>query len=345
MWLTKDRIFSALVFLCWAILLYPFPATVFMALCLACLCLPHYRWLSQYMSGRYAMSLVLLVATVCILLPIALVVIMVLPQAANGMRILDQLRWSGWLQGPEAARLLEYTDYYVRMVPGMEEGIRELTRPAADLARTLAQKTLTGGIGMAANLINLAFYIFFMMILCTVFMSYAPRIYDYTRILTRCPADVLDRFIICIRSSLHAVVTGFILVAIVQGVLCGVAFSIAGVPQPAFWALLAAFVTLIPFIGTSVIWVPACLYLWFTGHTTAAIGLALWCSTVVIGVDNFLRPYFMRGGIDAPFLVILVAVVCGLIALGPVGLVAGPVLLAVALQASREANSDELLLK
>ena len=92
MWLTRDRIFAALVFLCWAMLMYPFPATVFMALCLACLCLPHYRWLSNYMSSRYAMTLVLLVATVCILLPIALVVIMVLPQAAHGMRILDQLR-------------------------------------------------------------------------------------------------------------------------------------------------------------------------------------------------------------------------------------------------------------
>ena len=230
------------------------------------------------------------------------------------------------------------------MIPGMEEGVRELTRPAADLARTLAHTVLTGGLGMAAGLLNLAFYIFFMMILTMVFISYAPNLYDYVRILTRCPKDVLDRFVVCIRSSLHAVVTGFLLVAVVQGVLCGVAFTLAGVPQAAFWALLASFVTLIPFIGTSVIWVPACLYLWFTGSTTAAIGLALWCGTVVISVDNFLRPYFMRGGIPAPFLVILVAVVCGLIAFGPVGLVAGPVILGFALQAAREARADEELL-
>jgi len=234
----------------------------------------------------------------------------------------------------------------VRMVPGMEEGIRELTRPAADMAKTLAHTVLTGGMGIATSLLSLAFYIFFMMLLTMVFMAYAPKLYDYTRILTRCSAGVLDRFITCIRSSLHAVVTGFLLVAVVQGILCGVAFTLAGVPQAAFWALLASFVTLIPFIGTSVIWVPACLYLWFTGSTTAAVGLAMWCGTVVIGVDNFLRPYFMRGGIPAPFLVILVAVVCGLIAFGPVGLVAGPVILGFALQAAREAKADkELLLK
>jgi len=344
MQMTRDRIFCALAFLCWAILLYPFPVTVFLSLSLACLCLPYYRQLSNHMRSRYAMSLVLLAATLCILLPIALVVIMVLPQAVNGMKILDQLRVSGWLQGPEAQRLLESTDYYLRMVPGMEEGgIRQLTRPAADLARTLARTALTGSLGIASNLFNLAFYILFMMILTMVFMSYAPTLYNYTRIITRCPADVLDRFIISIRASLRAVVTGFILVAVVQGILCGIAFTVTGVPQAAFWALLAAFVTLIPFIGTSVIWVPACLYLWFTGSSSAAVGLALWCGTVVLGVDNFLRPYFMRGGIDAPFVVILVAAICGLIAFGPVGLAAGPVLMAFALQAAREANLDELL--
>jgi len=340
--LTRNRIFCALVFLCWAVLLYPFPVTVFLAGCLACLCLPYYRKLSQHMPERYAMFLVLLTATLSILLPVALVVIMVLPQAVNGMRILDQLRESGWLQGAEAQRMLESIDYYVRMVPGMEDGLRQLTRLAADLARTLARTVLTSGVGIATNLLNLIFYIFFMMLLAMVSMLYAPRLYDYARTITQCPEDVLDRFVISVRASLRAVLAGFILVAIVQGILCGAAFTIAGVPQAAFWALLAAFVTLIPLVGTTIIWIPACLYLWFTGSTASAIGLAIWCITVVAGVDNFLRPYFMRGGIDAPFVVILLAVLCGIIAFGPVGLVAGPVLMAFALQAAREVKSTDL---
>ena len=343
MTLSRDQVFSALVFLCWAVLLYPFPGTAFLALCLACLCLPYYRWLSNHMPNNLAMFLVLTIATICILIPIALVVILVLPQAVTGVRILDQLRVSGWLHGPEALRLLESIDYYLRMVPGMEDGgMRELTRPAADLALALVRRALTGGLGIATNLLSLAFHIFMMVIFAMIFMFHAPKLYEYTRIIARMPEEMLDRFVICIRSSLHAVVTGFLLVALVQGILCGIAFTLAGVPQAAFWALLAAFVTLIPFIGTSVIWVPACLYLWAIGSTTEAIGLALWCGTVVISVDNFLRPYFMRGGIAAPFVIILVAVICGLVAFGAVGLVAGPVLLAFSLQAAREAKTDEL---
>jgi predicted PurR-regulated permease PerM len=338
----QNRIFCALVFLCWAVLLHPFPVTVFLAVCLACLCLPYYRSLSSRMQSRYALFLVLLVATLSILLPIALVVSMALPQAVNGMKVLDQLRESGWLQGPEAQRLLDSLDYYLRMLPGMEDGLRQLMRQVADLAGTFVRAGVARGVDIAANLLNLAFNIFLMMILTMVSMLYASTLHDYTSVITGCPAEVLDRFVVSIRAALRAVLTGVILVAVLQGTLCGLAFAYTDVPQAAFWGLLAAFIAPIPVIGTSTVWIPACLYLWYTGSTTPAVGLALWCIIVVAGVDNFMRPYFLQGGIDAPFVVILVAVLCGLIAFGPVGLVAGPVLMAFALQAAREAKAGGL---
>jgi len=296
------------------------------------------------MQSRYAMFLVLLVATLSILLPIALVVSMVLPQAVNGMKVLDQLRESGWLQGPEAQRLLDSIDYYLRMLPGLEDGdgLRQLTRQVGDLVGTLVRAGLAHGVGIATNFLNLGFNIFLMMALAMVAMLYAPTLHDYTRIITRCQAEVLDRFVVCIRAALRALLTGVILVAVLQGILCGIAFAFTGVPQAAFWGLLSAVVAPIPVIGTSMIWIPACLYLWFTGSSASAVGLALWCIIVVTGVDNFLRPYFLQGGIDAPFVVVLVTVLCGLIAFGPVGIVAGPVLMAFALQAAREAKSAEL---
>jgi predicted PurR-regulated permease PerM len=327
--------------LCWAVLLHPFPVTVFLAVCLACLCLPYYRSLSRRMQSRYAMFLVLLTATLSILLPISLVVIMVLPQAVNGMKGLDQLRESGWLQGAEAQRLLDSIDYYLRMVPGMEDGLRQLTRQAADLAGTFVRAGLAHGVGIATNFLNLAFKIFLMMALAMVSMLYAPVLHDYARIITTCPAETIDRFVVSIRAALRAVLTGVIFVAVLQGTLCGIAFTFTGVPQAAFWGLLSTFVAPIPVIGTATVWIPVCLYLWIAGSSASAVGLALWCIIVVAGVDNFMRPYFLQGGIDAPFVVVLLTVLCGLIAFGPVGLVAGPVLMAFALQAAREARLPE----
>ena len=70
----------------------------------------------------------------------------------------------------------------------------------------------------------------------------------------------------------------------------------------------------------------------------AAVGLALWGIVVVAGVDNVLRPLFLQQGIKAPFFVLIIAILCGMSSFGPVGLIAGPVLLAFAIQAVEEGN-------
>jgi predicted PurR-regulated permease PerM len=329
------------VFLSWALLLYPFPIAVFFAMCIACFCLPFYRRLSGRMRSSRAMFLVIAMSCLALALPVALVVSMVLPQAVTGMKVLDQLRESGWLHGQEAQSFLDSVDYYLRLLPGMEDGLRQLTRQAADLAGTLVRTALAGGVGLAANLLRLALHVFLVFALAMVFMLYAPLLHDYARIITQCPGATIDRFILSIRSALHAVLTGVLLVAALQGVVCGIAFGLTGVPQAAFWGLLSAFVAPVPVVGTAAVWLPACLYLWFTGSSGAALFLLAWCVVLVAGVDNFMRPHFLKGGINAPFIVILLTVLCGIIAFGPAGLVAGPVLMAFALQAAREAVSTE----
>ena len=131
---------------------------------------------------------------------------------------------------------------------------------------------------------------------------------------------------------------GVVFVALIQGFLCGVGFAIAEVPQPAFWGLVAAFVAPIPFVGTALVWLPVCIWLWLTGSTVACIGLAIWCALVVAGVDNLLRPFFLKTGIDASVVTLILSILCGLAAFGPVGVFAGPVLVAVAIQAGNEST-------
>ena len=126
--------------------------------------------------------------------------------------------------------------------------------------------------------------------------------------------------------------------AIAQGVLCGIGFAVAGIKQPAFWGLLATVVAPIPFVGTALVWGPLCLSLWFSGATMPAVGLALWGTLAVTSVDNILRPLFLQQGINAPFFVLIVAILCGLGSFGPMGLIIGPVLLAIAMQAVEEAH-------
>ena len=91
-------------------------------------------------------------------------------------------------------------------------------------------------------------------------------------------------------------------------------------------------------MGTALVWGPLCLSLWFSGATMPAVGLALWGTLAVTSVDNILRPLFLQQGINAPFFVLIIAILCGLGSFGPMGLIIGPVLLAIAMQAVEEAH-------
>lgn len=337
-----QRVYAILALLSWAVLLWPFPIPVFLGSCLACVAVPIYRRLLNHMRRRYANLLTVVVLTLGICLPIAIMVIMVTPQAINGLILLDNLKKSGWLQSPEALAMLEPADYWLRGIPGLEGGLRQLTGEAASYMGATARALLSGSVGLAGSSLNLVMHIFVMIVLTMVGIVYATTILHFIQVTTRFPSAVLGRFISAIRDAIRAVLAGIVLVALLQGILCGLGFAAAGLPTPVFWALVATCTAPIPIIGTSVVWLPAVLYLWFGVSKAAAIGLTLWCGLAIIGADNFLRPFLLRwGGIDAPVSVMLIAIIGGIIALGPVGVMAGPVIAAFAMQAAREAEQGQ----
>ena len=134
----------------------------------------------------------------------------------------------------------------------------------------------------------------------------------------------------------YAVVYGSIIIAIIQGTLGGIGFLIFGLPSPLLWGLIMIFTALIPYIGSSVIWFPASLILLFNGYvnmeTTLVIKgilLMLYGIFVVGTIDNILKPKIIgnKGGLH-PVLVLL-GVVGGLNFLGFVGIIVGPIILAM----------------
>jgi predicted PurR-regulated permease PerM len=125
--------------------------------------------------------------------------------------------------------------------------------------------------------------------------------------------------------AVRSVVTGTVLIALLQGTLAAIGFTIFGVPQAVLWGSMAAIGALIPGIGTMVITVPAVAYLFITGSPGAGVGLLLWGATVVGTIDNFLGPYLMsRGSKLHPFMT-LISALGGIALFGPIGFIIGPV--------------------
>jgi predicted PurR-regulated permease PerM len=122
--------------------------------------------------------------------------------------------------------------------------------------------------------------------------------------------------------------------------LIGVALWLFHIPSPVLWGVVAAFMALLPVVGTAAVWVPAALYLLATGHWVQAVLLVIWGALIVGSIDNVLRPYLISGRVEMHTLLIFFAVFGGVNVFGFLGLFVGPAVLAVAftlLQAWRAA--------
>tara|TARA_B110000503_G_scaffold13974_2_gene19097 strand:- start:11474 stop:12556 length:1083 start_codon:yes stop_codon:yes gene_type:complete len=122
---------------------------------------------------------------------------------------------------------------------------------------------------------------------------------------------------------------GTLATAVTQGVVGGFGLWLAGFPG-VFWGAVMAFASLIPLVGTALIWVPAALYLLVTGEWGWAIFLAVWGVVVVGSVDNFLRPLLMQGA-SMNTVVVFFSLIGGLQVFGLIGLIYGPLIFAVTL--------------
>jgi predicted PurR-regulated permease PerM len=136
---------------------------------------------------------------------------------------------------------------------------------------------------------------------------------------------LVDKFI----SVARATIKGTFVVGLGQGGLAGLAFAVVGIHGAAFWGTIMVVLSIIPGIGTALIWVPAVVYLFVVGKTGLAIGLAVWCALVVGTVDNFLRPKLVGADTKMPDLLILLSTFGGLSMFGAVGLILGPIIAAL----------------
>ncbi len=136
---------------------------------------------------------------------------------------------------------------------------------------------------------------------------------------------MLDRFV----SVTRAMIKGTFAIGILQGVLGGAGFAMVHLPAPVFWGAVMVVLSIIPGIGTGLLWVPATFYLLVSGRTTAAVLLALWFLLIVGMVDNFLRPLLVGKDTRMSELLILFSTLGGLALWGIAGLLLGPIVAAL----------------
>lgn len=135
---------------------------------------------------------------------------------------------------------------------------------------------------------------------------------------------ILDKITVAVNSVLK----GSLLIAVVQGFLTGVGFAIFGVPSPVLWGFVATLASLIPSVGTAIVWIPGVVFLFaLQNDTVMAIGLAAWGIFLVGLIDNVLRPVLIERGVKIHPFLILLSVFGGIGLFGPIGFLVGPIVL------------------
>jgi predicted PurR-regulated permease PerM len=197
---------------------------------------------------------------------------------------------------------------------------------ASELTRVVAGYTLAAAHSAAGAVMSFIFVIFAMFLLFR----------DGDRIVARIP-DLLpfervrsEALLARVREVIYGSVYGVVVIAVVQGALCGAIFWILGIPSAALWGMVTVVTSVLPVVGAAGVWVPGAVYLAATGHWTLAIILAVFGTAVISTVDNFLRPKLVGGRVGLSELVMFFSLLGGLQVFGVLGIVLGPVLFAIA---------------
>jgi predicted PurR-regulated permease PerM len=323
-WIAALAATAIAIYLCW-LMLKPFVVVLEWAAVLVIVFYPVHKRLSQRIRRPGLSAIVSCILVVLIVLvPLTFIIATLARELAGSAQSLPQQ--VGPLldtHSPRTAQALKWLqDHGIIQADQSNEFVLGQARNA--LKSVLGQSI--GWVGNVLSTIVKAFFVVFTMYY--LFRDGDKIVHALPGVLPLKRAQseaILARTSQVISASVYGVVT----IAMIQGALGGIAFWILGVPSPTLWAVILALVCMIPIAGSFFVWIPVALYLGLTGHWTKALLMALWGGLVISTVDNFLRPKLMQQYTKLHELFVFFSVLGGLQVFGLLGIVLGPVVLAV----------------
>jgi predicted PurR-regulated permease PerM len=329
----QDRTFLILlivVSLAFALILWPVYAAILWGIITAIVFVPVYRQLLRSMPNRRTLAAVLtvLIILVVVILPSALITVALLQEASSVYASIE----SGELN---------FTRYFEQVFEALPDWASNLlvrfglTNLGAVLQKlslglTAGSQFLTAQIiNVGQNTVNFVISLFLMLYLLFFLLRDGNELLRRVREAIPLPAEqkraLFDKFTVVIRAT----VKGNIVVAIAQGALGGLIFWFLGIHAPLLWAVLMAFLSLVPAVGAALVWLPVALFFLITGATWQGIVLIAYGVLVISVVDNLLRPILVGQDTKLPDYVVLFSTLGGISIFGINGFILGPVIAAM----------------
>ncbi|HUF75164.1 MAG TPA: AI-2E family transporter, partial [Longimicrobiales bacterium] len=265
-----------------------FLVSVILAGVFAAMSRPVYLTLQRWLGGRQAAAagLTVLLLLTLIVVPVAAFLALVVTQAIEVADIAVE-----WIQDQsgrfgELTARLQGLPMVGQFIPDQEA----LTARAGDFVGRAGTFVVNNARAVTSGTVNAVLQLFVMLYALYFFVKDGPRIMSRILYFTPLEEDDERKLIAQFVSVTRATIKGSILIGLLQGALAGAAFFYLDLPGAAFWSTVMAVLSVIPVLGSGIVWAPAAVILMLTGRVVAGIGLAVWGLVVVGLVDNFLRP-------------------------------------------------------
>jgi predicted PurR-regulated permease PerM len=321
----------------------PFRASIFLAVMIAIVFHPVHGWIQQHVQGKNAAALI---STILI------IVVVIIPSTGLGMVVLKEIRGMYDLLNEKSTEQGGWNPYVTHFVDrilvwaGNYIDISTLDLRGALLRRLDQISNTLASWGAQAISDIVSFFTATVVAFFTVFFLFRDGESVLVRAADALPlkADQADRLFTRVSDSIVANVYGCLAVALAQGTLLALGFWALGVPSPLVWGLVTGLCSMIPVIGSAVVWVPAAMILFITGHPWKTVILLAWGAAAVGQIDNVVRPYIISERAKMHPLLVFFALLGGAKAFGVLGLFIGPVVISVTLvvfQMLREENASD----
>lgn len=300
-----------------------FLMAIFLAGLFSALARPVFRRLRVlYGSKHLASATTLLLMVVVVMIPLMLLIGIVAGQAINvGQSVTPWIKQT--LNEPgELSAYVQHLPFYEQLLPYRET----ILEKAGELVASMSKYLVSGLSSATLGTVNFLFMSF--VFLYTMYFVQMDGDKLMRKMLYYLPLDSADESLMLEKftSVTRATVKGTLLIGILQGGLAGLAFAVAGIDNAVFWGTVMAVLSIIPSVGSALIWAPAAVYLIIQGDVMSGVGLLVFCGLVVGSLDNVLRPVLVGKDTKMHELMIFFGTLGGIMMFGITGIFIGPLI-------------------
>ncbi|MCL7416636.1 MAG: AI-2E family transporter [Halalkalicoccus sp.] len=293
----------------------PFLQYLLLALLLAFVLYPLQRRLEPEIGDQLSAAVLVVGAVFAFFVPFVVIGATV---AGDAMQLAQQLQSGGF-----SGFGIERVESLIQQYTGFQVDLASRVGQYAERAAQIVAGNVAGVLGTISHLlIGLGLGLFVLYYL----LKDGNRLMAWTRETMPLPEGIQDELYASLDEITWAVLLGHVLVAMTQGAIAGIGLFVVGIPNATLWTFLMIVLSLIPIVGSFLVWGPAAIYLAMTGQTAFGVGLALYGLVVVSATDNFLRPILVDRHAEINPSLIIVGVVGGVYLIGFMGLFVGPIL-------------------